>query len=128
MILVDTSIWVDHLRGGDSLLAGLLGRGEVLVHPFVTGELALGHIGQRDVIIRALSKLPQVMIANDREVLQFIDLHALSGTGIGYIDAHLLAAVRLTAGTSFWTRDRRLFDIADRLGLAASAARETKKQ
>ena len=127
MILVDTSIWVDHLRRGDSFLAGLLTRGEVLMHPFVTGELALGHIRQRDLIIRALSKLPQAVIANDREVLQFIDLHALSGTGIGYIDAHLLAAVRLTAGASFWTRDRRLFDIAERLALTAPETRATTK-
>jgi hypothetical protein len=126
VILVDTSIWVDHLRGGDHLLAGLLIRGEVLMHPFVTGELALGHIRQRDLIIRAFSKLPQAVAANDREVLQFIDLHALSGTGIGYIDAHLLAAVRLTPGASFWTRDRRLFDIADRLRLTAPAFRVTR--
>jgi len=127
VILIDTSIWVDHLRGGDTVLARLLDRGEVLMHPFVIGELALGDIRQRDLIIRALSRLPQAVIANDREVLHFINRHALSGTGIGYIDAHLLAAVRLTAGASFWTRDRRLFDVADRLALTAPETRETKK-
>lgn len=127
MILVDTSIWVDHLRSGDGFLTEMLSRGEVLMHPFVTGELALGHIRQRDILLRALSKLPQAVLATDREVLQFIEVHALSGAGIGYIDAHLLAAVRLTAGASFWTRDRRLFDVADRLALAAPETRETKK-
>ena len=98
MILVDTSVWVDHLRRGDEALAGLLEAGRVLAHPFVIGELALGNIPRRDLVLRALQDLPQANVATDREVLYFIDRHRLFGLGIGYVDAHLLAAVSLTAG------------------------------
>ncbi len=120
MILVDTSVWVDHLRAGDKTLAGLLHAGTVLAHPFVIGELALGNLRQRALVLSALSDLPQASVATDTEVRQFIDRHALFGRGIGYIDAHLLAAARLTAGASVWTRDQRLQGIADRLGLTAA--------
>jgi predicted nucleic acid-binding protein len=120
MILVDASVWVDHLRGGDTALGALLVGGNVLGHPFVTGELALGNLRQRDLVLNALRELPQATVAADEEVLHFIDWQALSGLGIGYVDAHLLAAVRLTAGTKLWTRDRRLQGVATRLGLAAA--------
>lgn len=120
MILVDTSVWVDHLRAGDSALIELLERGTVLGHLFVTGELALGNLRQRDRVLGGLQDLPQANVATDGEILHFIDRHALSGLGIGYVDAHLLAAVRLTAGAALWTRDKRLHDVADRLGLAFS--------
>ena len=120
MILVDTSVWVDHLRSGDRTLAGLLDSGSVLAHPFVTGEIALGSLRHPAHVLRALLDLPQATVATDAEVLQFIRPHALHGMGIGYVDAHLLAAVRLTAGASLWTRDKRLLGIAARLGLAAS--------
>jgi predicted nucleic acid-binding protein len=119
VILVDTSVWVDHLRVGDKTLAGLLDRGSVLAHAFVIGELALGDLRQRDLVLATLQDLPQASVATDREVLHFIGQHALFGLGIGYVDAHLLAAVRLTAGTALWTRDKRLLGVADRLGLAA---------
>jgi len=118
VILVDTSIWVDHLRSADPALAGLLGTGSVLVHPFVIGELALGVLQQRKVILGALRNLPSATTATDDEVLRFIDDESLAGLGIGYIDAHLLAATRLTAGASFWTRDKRLAAVASRLSLA----------
>lgn len=118
MILVDTSIWIDHLRAGDKLLSNLLDAGRVLAHPFVTGELALGNLRQRDVILDALSDLPQAKVATDKEILHFIDQSPLFGLGIGYVDAHLLAAVRLTAGTVLWTRDKRLRGVAERLSLA----------
>lgn len=118
MILVDTSIWVDHLRAGDEALAGLLEAGAVLAHPYVIGELALGHLSQRGVVLGALSDLPQAEVATDAEVLHFIDRHALFGLGIGYVDAHLLAAAQLSAGASLWTRDKRLHAVAGRLGLA----------
>ncbi len=118
MILVDTSIWIDHLRASDKSLSNLLNTGRVLAHPFVVGELALGSLRQRDIILDALSDLPQAEMATDGEVLIFIDQHALSGLGIGYVDAHLLAAVRLTAGAVLWTRDKRLHKVADRLKLA----------
>jgi predicted nucleic acid-binding protein len=120
VILVDTSVWVDHLRAGDEILARLLDAGRVLGHPFVTGEIALGALRQRDLVLGALRELPQAILASDEEVLHFIDRHALFGHGIGYVDAHLLAAVRLTAGASLWTRDRRLQRVAAQLGWAAA--------
>jgi predicted nucleic acid-binding protein len=120
VILVDTSVWVDHLRAGDAALSKLLNAGMVLGHPFVTGELALGNLRQREVVLTSLSELPFISVATDNEVLHFIGRHALFGRGIGYIDAHLLAAVRLTAGTTLWTKDRRLQGVAVELGLAAN--------
>jgi hypothetical protein len=123
VILVDTSVWVDHLRAGDGALAGLLDSGRVLAHPFVIGELALGRLQQRDLVLSALKDLPQTSLATDREVLRFVGRHLLFGRGIGYVDAHLLAAVRLTAGARLWTRDRRLKGAADQLGLATSPSR-----
>jgi predicted nucleic acid-binding protein len=119
VVLIDTSVWVDHLRGGDEGVVRLLEAGQVLAHPFVTGELALGHLRQRREIITALHDLPQAIPATDAEVLYFIEACALAGTGIGYVDAHLVAAMRLTAGSALWTRDRRLAGVAERLGLAA---------
>jgi predicted nucleic acid-binding protein len=92
--------------------------GAVLAHPFVIGELALGNLRQRDIVLSALSDLPRTSIATDVEVLHFINRHALFGRGIGYIDAHLLAAVQLTAGAELWTKDKRLHGAAVELGLA----------
>ena len=120
MILVDTSVWIEHLRLASAILTELLGDGEVLGHPFVLGELALGHLGRREEILRMLRRLPQVDSASHREVLQFVDREALFGRGIGYVDAHLLAAARLTSGTKLWTHDRRLQTVATQLGLAAT--------
>ena len=120
MILVDTSVWVDHLRAGDETLVGLLEGGAVLTHPFIIGELALGKLGQREMVLGALSDLPRAVVATDAEVLQFIDRHAIFGLGVGYIDVHLLAAVRLTAGAGLWTRDKRLQGVAARLGMGAA--------
>ncbi len=119
MILVDTSVWIDHLRADDETLASLLGAGRVLVHPFVTGELALGSLRQRALVLRALHRLPQPAVATHQEVMRFIDQQALFGLGIGYVDAHLLAAVRLTPDASLWTRDTQLLAAARRLGVAA---------
>ena len=119
MILVDTSVWVDHLRVGSERLIALLNGGEVLGHPFVMGELALGNLRGRDVFLSALGALPQVVVASDDEVLHLIDRQTLLGRGIGYVDAHLLAAARLT-GTRLWTRDRRLQAVATQSGLAAA--------
>lgn len=118
MILVDTSVWVDHLRAEDRALAHLLERGSVLAHPFVIGELALGNLRLRDVVLGDLRDLPQAIVPSEREVLQFIAYYALFGLGIGYVDAHLLAATRMTPEASLWTRDRRLHAVAGRLGLA----------
>jgi len=118
VILVDTSVWVDHFRMGDKALAGLLEAGEVLTHPFVIGELALGNLRQREIVLEALSGLPCASVAADKEVLHFIDRHALFGRGVGYVDAHLLAAARLTSGAKLWTRDKQLNEVAAELGLA----------
>ena len=118
MILVDTSVWVDHLRAGDKALGALLETGMVLAHPFVIGELALGNLRQREAVLSALSDLPRASVATDGEVLHFIDRHRLFGRGIGYVDVHLLAAAQLTAGTKFWTTDTRLHGIAVQMGLA----------
>ena len=118
MIVVDTSIWIDHLRAGDDLLAKLLNAGRVLTHPFVIGELALGTMRQRETILEALSNLPSAELARDAEVLSFINRQALFGRGIGYVDVHLLASARLTAGAQLWTRDYRLRSVAEELELA----------
>ncbi|VVE12421.1 ribonuclease [Pandoraea eparura] len=119
MILVDTSIWIDHLRAGDATLVRLLETGRVLAHPYVIGELALGSLKNRDVVISTLRDLPRVAVATDDEVLRFIGEQTLFGLGIGYVDAHLLAATRLTPGAAIWTRDKRLAATAERLSLAA---------
>jgi predicted nucleic acid-binding protein len=117
VILVDTSVWVDHLRSTDRGLVELLDTGQVLVHPFVMGELALGGLRQRRFILDTLRVLPHAVVAGTDEVLDFIEAERLYELGIGYVDAHLLAATRLTAGATLWTRDRRLRVAADRLGL-----------
>lgn len=122
MILVDTSVWIDHLRHGDSTLVKLLNAGQVLVHPFVIGELALGNLRQRDVILDTLNNMPGAKIATDQEVLTLINQSNLYGIGIGYIDAHLLASARLTPGARLWTRDKRLRAVASQVGLVAAFA------
>lgn len=120
MILVDTSIWVEHLRLASAILTELLDHGEILGHPFVIGELALGNLRRRDPFLGDLRDLPQAIVADDDEVFRMIDRQALFGRGIGYVDAHLLAAARLTAGSKLWTRDRRLQSVAAQLGLTAA--------
>jgi predicted nucleic acid-binding protein len=123
VILVDTSVWVDHLRSGSRRLADLLDAGMVLVHPFVIGEIALGTLRQRQIILDALADLPQSRVAADGEVLHFIEHQQLFGRGVGYVDAHLLAATRLTAGATLWTHDTRLHTAAERLGLSSGNVR-----
>lgn len=117
MILVDTSVWIDHLRQGEAGLAEALNAGRVRVHPFVIGELALGSLRQREVVLGSLMDLPRVEVATDEEVFAFIEDERLFSLGIGFVDAHLLAALRLTPGAFLWTRDRRLSAVADRLRL-----------
>lgn len=120
MILADTSVWIDHLRQTDSTLSALLERREILAHPFVIGELALGSLKQRDLILELLRGLPSALVATDEEVQAYIDRHALFGLGIGYVDAHLLAGTALTVGAQIWTRDKRLAAAAARVGVAAN--------
>ena len=118
MILVDTSVWIDHLRAGDAELSALLNGSKVLMHPFVLGELACGNLRNRTEVLALLKNLPRAVVATDEEVLFFIERHALMGRGIGYVDVHLLAAVTLDGVTKIWTRDKRLRTGADALGLA----------
>jgi predicted nucleic acid-binding protein len=120
MILVDTSVWIEHLQRGNDELVGLLNSGQVLSHPFVLGELALGSLQQRATVLDALQNLSQARVAGGEEVLDFIGANALHGLGIGYVDVHLLASVRLTPGSVLWTLDKRLAAAATRLGVAAS--------
>ena len=118
MILLDTSVWIDHLRQNDVQVATILQSGRALTHPFVIGELACGTLKSRARILGLLSTLPQARVAQEHEVLFYIDRHKLMGQGIGYIDAHLLAATALTIGAKLWSRDKRLDTLARRLELA----------
>ena len=120
MILVDTSVWVDHLRAGAPALAAALEQGSVLNHPFVLGELACGNLKNRGEVLRLLGDLPAAPMATDPEVLNYIERRALMGRGIGYVDAHLLASVALAGAARLWTRDKRLAAVAADLKLAYS--------
>ena len=117
MILVDTSVWVDHLRSGLPLLANLLQEGEVLIHPWVIGEIACGNLRNRNQVLELLQGLPAAVVASDSEVLLLIERSNLMGRGIGYVDAHLLAAAKLSR-SGLWTQDRRLAALAQDQGLA----------
>jgi predicted nucleic acid-binding protein len=117
-ILGDTSVWVDHLRTDEPNLRLLLAKEEILGHPLLAGELSVGSIRNRAVILRALDRLPQGLVAKHSEVRQFIELHKLFGRGVGFVDAHLLLSVRLTPETLLWTRDKRLHAIAAEMSIA----------
>ncbi len=121
MILVDTSVWVDHLRSSDAELVATLERNEVLMHPAVLGELALGNLARREVVLSLLGQLPRATVATDEEVLGLIEGSLLFGRGIGYVDAGLLASTRLTAGSKLWTRDKRLQAVAVDTGVEVRA-------
>ena len=114
MILVDTSAWVSHLRSGGTRLGKLLEEGKVVVHPFIIGELACGHLRNRQEILSLLKALPQAATTTHDEVLRFIEDHRLMGLGLGFVDVHLLAAARLT-GVPLWTDDKGLKAAAVRL-------------
>lgn len=120
MILVDTSIWIDHLRVGEPKLAELLEDAMVSTHPMVIGELALGTMRNRARTLALLSALPAVLPAAHAEVLRFIETARLHGNGLSVVDVHLLAAARITAGTRLWTRDKRLRSAAQRFGVLAT--------
>jgi predicted nucleic acid-binding protein len=118
VILADTSVWVDHFRRGNARLRTLLGDSRILCHPFVIGELAVGHLRRRAVLLTLLADLPQTSPAAHEEVLAFVEAHALAGSGLGWIDVHLLCAAALERA-QLWTLDRRLAGAAARLGLDA---------
>jgi predicted nucleic acid-binding protein len=119
MILVDTSVWIGHFRQSDSALSARLNNREVLAHPLVIGEIAMGLLPQRGAVLNNLQQLPAAVVATDDEVLAYIERNRLFGLGVGYIDAHLLAATALTVDAFLWTRDLRLRGVAERLGLAS---------
>lgn len=114
MVLVDTSVWVSHLRDGNTELASLLNEGRVLCHPFIIGELACGNLKDRAMILSFLQWLPMSIEAEHEEVLYFIENNRLMGKGIGYVDAHLIASAVLT-GIPIWTLDKKLAQVADGL-------------
>ena len=118
-MLVDTSVWIDHLRRGNENLASLLRAAQVHCHPFVIGELACGNLRRRQEIIALLKNLPEVPLAENGEVLVFVEAHGLMGSGIGWVDAHLLAAAAIS-NSALWTLDRRLAKTAARLGMSPS--------
>jgi predicted nucleic acid-binding protein len=119
MVQADTSIWIDHFRRSDVRLAEFLDRGDVAMHPFVIGELLLGHVPRIAEMMDDLKALPKVIVASADEILTFISDRKLPESGIGYVDAHLLAAAALTPETLLWTRDKRLLAAAHSLSLAA---------
>ena len=125
MILVDTSVWIGHLRSEDRKLTTLLNRDQVLIHPMVVGELACGNLRNRKEIMSLLGGLPCILIADDDEVLFFIQRHQLMGSGIGYVDVHLLVATALTQSARLWTHDLRLAQVASELNLADSMSPDT---
>ena len=118
MILVDTSVWIDHLRKGDDTLISLLNSTQVATHPFVIGELACGNLSNRVIFLSLLKNLPTIQAALHDEVLYFIEHNQLMGRGIGFIDAHLLASLALSKQTFLWTQDKRLAALAEKLGMA----------
>ena len=118
MILVDTSVWVDHLRSPEPEVIEQLNANNVLVHPFVIGELACGMLPDRPGVLRRLNRLPQIEQAAQDVVLSTIESVGLMGRGVGFIDAHLICAVLGSSGATLWTRDHRLGQIASELGVA----------
>lgn len=120
MILVDTSVWIDHLRSADARLIQLLHSGLVCMHPMVIGELACGNLSNREQLIALWGNLPKARDASHDEALFTLEAHKLMGKGIGFVDLHLLAATLLTNQTLLWTRDKRLARIADDLNIGFS--------
>lgn len=116
MVLVDTSVWVSHLRAGKPALEKLLLAAEVACHPFILGELACGNIRNRAEVLSLLRALPMAPVVTQEEFLHFVDSHKLAGVGIGFVDVHLLASSRL-GGIALWTEDRKLSQAARRLEL-----------
>jgi predicted nucleic acid-binding protein len=119
VILVDTSVWIDHLHTGEPVLAELLEQEEICRHPMVVAELALGTMRDRRTVLGLLGNLPGVSLPAHDEVLRLVESSVLYGKGLSVVDAHLLAAARINNGVRLWTRDRRLRAEAERLNVAA---------
>ena len=121
MILVDTAVWIDHLHTAEPTLQQRLTESLVYSHPMIIGELALGSLRHRSETLRLLAALAAVPVATHDEVLHLVGSHHLHGRGLSLVDAHLLASLRLLPGVRLWTRDRRLREAAQVLGVAAAA-------
>ena len=123
MILVDSSVWIDHLHSQNALLESLLDEDRVLTHPFVLGELAMGNFRNRETTLNfLLNRFRQIDVMDNDEILFFIENHSLAGTGIGYVDAHLLGAAALSKSAKLLTYDKILQKIAAKMGLSANLA------
>ena len=120
MILADTSVWSDHLRSGNKELRKHLNQGNIVIHPFIIAELALGLLQERTKTLALLDLLPQVRMAQLNEVRLTIEARRLYSRGIGLIDAHLIASVFINPSTLLWTRDKRLCKVAEGLGIHAN--------
>jgi predicted nucleic acid-binding protein len=116
VILVDTSIWIDHFRYGEAELRKIINDDRLLCHPIVIGELALGSLRERDAVIAFLAAQREATIATHAEVMTIIDRHSIFSMGIGYTDAHLLTSTLLDRRSSLWTRDKRLAAAAEKVG------------
>lgn len=117
MILVDTSVWIDHFRTPVAALEHLIRAEQAMCHPFIRGELAVGHLRNWLEAVGALQAMPQAQAASEGELLALIVNERLAATGLGFVDVHLLASCRAMPGTKLWSRDKRLAKYADRMGL-----------
>jgi len=118
MLLVDTSVWVDHLNKGDTGLAKALSSGRVICHPYIIGEIALGSLKARGVVLSLLADLPAISVASPEEIIKLIENKALYSRGIGYVDICLIASVLLSPGVQMWTRDKKLNAVCEELGIS----------
>jgi predicted nucleic acid-binding protein len=117
MVLVDTSVWIQHFHEGCKGLSDLLNESEVACHPFIVGELACGYLKKRTEILSLLQALPMLPLVDSEEYFTFIDVHRLFGKGLGFVDIHILASARLTS-TWLWTLDKSLATIAVQFKIA----------
>jgi len=117
LILADTSVWIDHLRAGNKELRQHLNQGQIVIHPFIIAELALGSLKERTKTLALLDRLPQVRVAQLNEIRAMIEARRLYSLGIGLTDAHLIASVLINPPTLLWTRDKQLRKVAKALGI-----------
>jgi predicted nucleic acid-binding protein len=122
VILVDSSVWIDHFRRASAELAALLASRVVMVHPFIVGELACGHLPRREAVFTALGSLPTAPVVPHDEVLAFVERHRLMARGIGWVDMHLLASATVAGRVSLWSRDKRLMTVAAERGVVYARA------
>jgi predicted nucleic acid-binding protein len=117
-VLANSSIWIDHIAGNPTLLAGLLRERRVAMHPIVMGEIAMGSLSNRQSFIHELKKLPQTQVSSNAEVMAMVEWQKLFSTGIGFADAHLLAATKMTDHATLMTKHNKFHAQAERLGVA----------